>query len=127
MQQMEFKIDPYTLGMNGGNIRIVRKVGKPKILDGNSKKGWEHIRQRHIDGTDPAGDGDLFASGTTRDQLQSAAEEIVEKGVRQSDPTKPVQSFERRMTINGLRENYRVVMSTDDDSVITMFPVQGGR
>lgn len=37
LTQLEFKIDPNTLGMNGGNIRIVRK-GKPqgkrtKILD----------------------------------------------------------------------------------------------
>ena len=113
--------------MNGGSIRIVRKVHRPQILDGSSKKGWEHIRQRHIDGSDAIGDGDLFAPGTTRAQLQSAAEEMVEQGVRQSNPIAPVQTFERRMTINGMRANYRLIMNVEDGSVITMFPILGGR
>ncbi len=113
--------------MNGGNIRIVRKVGKPRILDGDSRKGWEHIRQRHIDGDDAAGDGDLFAPATTRAQVQQAAEEAVSRGTRQSNPQRRIQTFERRMTVNGQRANYRVVVDSMDDSVITMFPILGGR
>lgn len=127
LAQLEFKIDHATLGMNGGNIRIVRKVGKPRILDGDSRKGWEHIRQRHIDGDDAAGDGDLFAPGTTRAQVQQAAEEAVSRGTRQSNPQRRIQTFERRMTVNGQRANYRVVVDSMDDSVITMFPILGGR
>ncbi len=123
LNQYKVEVDPNTLGMNGGNIRIVRKVGNPRILDGNAKKGWEHIQKRHMP---PDGEADLFAPGTTREQLQQASDEIVQKGVRTSSPTRPVQVFERRMIINGLRANYRVVVDTVDDSVVTIFPVLGG-
>ncbi|WP_170833407.1 hypothetical protein [Litoreibacter albidus] len=124
MNQYKVEIDPNTLGMNGGNIRIVRKVGNPRILDGSSRKWWEHIQKRHMP---PDGEADLFAPGTTREQLQAATDEIVQKGVRQTPPTSRVQTFERRMTINGLRANYKVVVDTVDDSVITMYPMFGGR
>jgi uncharacterized protein RhaS with RHS repeats len=53
---------------------------KPRIEEGNLKEGFQHIKSRHISGTHPDGPGDLFASGTTRQQLQSAANKIVGKG-----------------------------------------------
>jgi hypothetical protein len=100
--------------------------GKPQIQDGNLKKGWAHIEARHVTGTDPEGAGDLFAPGTTRAQLQRAAEDLGTKGNRISDPARQVQVFERRMTINGKSDNVRVVVDTADGSVITIFPVRGG-
>lgn len=123
VRQYKIEVDPNTLGMNGGNIRIVRKVGRPVIRDGNAKKGWEHIQRRHLP---PDGEADLFSPGTTREQLQDAVDDIVQNGVRTSQPNRAVQVFERRMVINGMRANYRVVVDTIDDSVITVFPVLGG-
>ncbi len=124
VQQLEFQVDRSTLGINGGNIRIVRKVSSAVIRDGNAKKGWVHIQKRHMP---PDGEADLFAPGTTREQLQAAADEIVQKGVRTSDPTRTVQIFERRMTINGMRARYKLVVDTVDDGVITMYPEFGGK
>ncbi|MFI9811350.1 RHS repeat-associated core domain-containing protein [Saccharothrix variisporea] len=97
----------------------------PRMEDGNSKQGWRHIEKRHIPGgDDPSKQGSLFAPGTTRDQIEKAAEEMVRKGTRQSDPSPAYQVFERRMTINGLRTNYRLIVdSTDGNNIITMFPI----
>jgi hypothetical protein len=100
--------------------------GKPTIQDGNAREGWIHIEARHVRGTDPAGTGDLFAPGTTRAQLQGAAEEVVRKGVRISNPNRNIQVFERRMTINGQSDPVRVVVDRLDGRVITMHPVRGG-
>ncbi|WP_328715504.1 RHS repeat-associated core domain-containing protein [Nocardia salmonicida] len=97
----------------------------PRLEDGNSRTGWRHIEQRHIPGGSN-NQGSLFAAGTTRDQIETAAREIVERGTRQSDPSKECQVFERRMTINGLRTNYRLVVdSTDGNNIVTMFPILG--
>ncbi|MEV4204958.1 RHS repeat-associated core domain-containing protein [Nocardia salmonicida] len=97
----------------------------PRLEDGNSRTGWRHIEQRHIPGGSN-NQGSLFAAGTTRDQIETAAREIVERGTRQSDPSKEYQVFERRMTINGLRTNYRLVVdSTDGNNIVTMFPILG--
>jgi hypothetical protein len=100
--------------------------GRPRIEDGNLREGWRHIEGRHVTGRHPEGPGDLFASGTTRAQLQRAAEEIVERGVRISQQNRRIQVFERRMTINGQHDRVRVVVDSADGRVITMFPVRGG-
>jgi hypothetical protein len=71
---------------------------------GDSDKGWIHIEGRHITGVLPnpkGGPSDLFAPGTTRQQLERAADIIVKKGVRISDPNNVIQVFEKRMKING--------------------------
>ena len=70
--------------------------------------------------------GDLFAPGATRPQLQRAAREVVGRGVRISEPGRRIQTFERRITINGQSDRVRVVVDTADGRVITMFPVRGG-
>ncbi|WP_052830452.1 polymorphic toxin-type HINT domain-containing protein [Gynuella sunshinyii] len=63
----------------------------PRIEQGDLKKGWEHIKARHIDGNHPTkGAGDLFPSGTTLDQVEQAAKEVVASGNQLSDPSKQV-------------------------------------
>jgi hypothetical protein len=99
--------------------------GKPVIQNGNADEGWIHIDGRHVTGNAPD-HGDLFAPGTTRAQLQEAAEVIVERGVRISVPNRRIQTFERRITINRQSDPVRVVVDTADGRVITMFPVRGG-
>lgn len=97
---------------------------EPRIEQGNQNEGWVHIDERHVSGTHPTGAGDLFAPGTTRDQITEAAEYLVEKGTRTSDPARRLQVFERRMKVNGMRARYRVVVdSHDTNRVITIFPV----
>ena len=100
--------------------------GNPTIQNGNLNEGWTHIEARHVTGTHPHGAGDLFAAGTTRTQLQRAATDVVRTGTRISDPSRRIQVFERRMTINGQSDNVRVVVDTRDGRVITIFPVRGG-
>lgn len=100
--------------------------GRPTIQAGNLEEGWIHIEGRHVTGNHPQGAGDLFAHGTTRTQLQGAAEVIVERGVRISAPHRRIQTFERRITINGQSDRVRVVVDTADGRIITMFPVREG-
>jgi hypothetical protein len=100
--------------------------GRPVIQEGNAREGWIHIDARHVTGNAPEGAGDLFAPGTTRAQLQEAAETIVDRGTRISDPSRRLQTFERRITINGKSDNVRVTVDTADGRVITIFPVRGG-
>jgi hypothetical protein len=70
------------------------------MLDGNSKKGWQHIDERHVTGNSPKGPGDLFPTGTTRAELENVAEKIVKKGTRSSeDPQSTMQNFEDRVKI----------------------------
>ena len=97
---------------------------KPKLEDGNAKEGWQHINERHISGTAAGGHGDLMPPTTTRAQVEAAADKIVEKGTRISDPNRTIQTFEKRMSVNGMRAVYRLVVdSTDDNRIITFFPV----
>jgi hypothetical protein len=98
--------------------------GKVQIQTGDSREGWVHIEAGHITGTDPG--GDLFAPGTTRAQLQRAAEIVVSRGMRISDPGRRMQTFERRITVNGKSDNVRVRLDSRDGRVITIFPVRGG-
>jgi hypothetical protein len=99
----------------------------PRIEDGNMKEGWQHIEARHITGQHPNGPGDLFAPGTTRQQLVEAAKEIVEQGTRISRPGDRIQSFQMKLKINGRRALVQVVVDSDDaNRVITLFPIKGG-
>ena len=91
------------------------------IPNGNANGGWNHIEARHITGTDPG--GDLFAPGTTRAQLSDAANDLVSGGQRVSDdPSLPVQTFQDRMSINGVRGQYRAVVHMPSGTIISMFP-----
>lgn len=101
--------------------------GTPVMDDGDLKKGWRHIESRHVTGNHPDGPGDLFPAGTTRAQLEDVAREVVERGVRQSDPSQRFQVFERRVRVNGQIDNVRVVVDTTTGRVHTMFPIRGGR
>ncbi len=85
----------------------------------------DHIRKRHVPGGDlPHKQGDLFSPGTTREQIAEAARKIIIKGKRQSDPNKIRQVFEKRMTVNGKRAQYRLVVDSDDANIIiTIFPI----
>ncbi|MDQ3684471.1 MAG: hypothetical protein M3430_02555 [Acidobacteriota bacterium] len=101
--------------------------GKPKIEDGNLKEGWKHIEARHVTGNHPDGAGDLFAKGTTRKDLEEAADTVVQKGLRISDPDKRIQTFEKRISINGESDRVRVIVDSTTGKVITMFPARGGK
>ncbi|MFJ5138270.1 putative T7SS-secreted protein [Streptomyces sp. NPDC088707] len=97
---------------------------KPRLEDGNAKQGWRHIDERHISGTAKGGHGDLMPPTTTRAQVEAAAEKMVEKGNRMSDPNNQYQTFEKRMTVNGMRANYRLVVdSTEGNRIVTFFPM----
>ena len=99
----------------------------PRIEDGNLREGWTHIDARHVTGDHPSGPGDLFAPGTTRAQLDDAAQQLVRKGTRVSDPNRQLQVFEKRIKVNGLRDRVRVIVDSQDaNRVISIFPVRGG-
>lgn len=83
------------------------------------------LAARDVSGTHPHGPGDLFAPGTTRAQVTRAAEDLVARGTRISDPSRRIQTFERRMKVNGVRDRVRVVVDSDDENrVISIFPVR---
>ncbi|MEU8903654.1 RHS repeat-associated core domain-containing protein [Streptomyces mirabilis] len=108
-------IDPYGLA-------ICRTT--PRLEDGNPKEGWQHIDERHIAGTANGGHGDLLPPSTTRAQVEKAAETMIEKGTRVSDPARRMQTYEKRMIVNGMRARYRLVVDSDDGNrIITFFPV----
>ncbi|MCO5171062.1 MAG: hypothetical protein M9894_32460 [Planctomycetes bacterium] len=110
---------------SAGEGRLWR--GRPRMDDGDLRSGWRHVDARHVTGDHPRGRGDLFAPGTTRRQVEAAARDVVARGVRTSaDPLHPLQTFERRVTVNGRPDNVRVVVDTTDGRVITVFPVRGG-
>jgi RHS repeat-associated protein len=119
--------DPNTwvdvLGLKCGDRNV-----KTRIEDGNLKEGWIHIDARHVTGNHPNGPGDLFAAGTTRRQLEKAAAKIVKKGTRVTeDITKRMQTFEKKMVVNGKQDLVRVTVDSQDaNRVITIFPVRGG-
>ncbi|MFH8731852.1 DUF6531 domain-containing protein [Streptomyces sp. NPDC017964] len=108
-------IDPYGLALC--------RTG-PRLENGNTKEGWQHIDERHIAGTAAGGHGDLMPPTTTRPQVEQAAQTMIEKGTRVSDPARRIQTFEKRMTVNGMRARYRLVVDSDDGNrIITFFPV----
>ncbi len=104
---------------------IIPKRTKPKIEDGNSREGWQHIDERHVTGNSTRGPGDLFADGTTREQVENAADTVVTKGVRISKPHKQMQTYEKRVKVNGQADRVRVIVdSADNNRVITAFPAR---
>jgi hypothetical protein len=112
-------------GSAGGRVP---QRNKPRIEQGNLNEGWEHIDSRHITGNHPDGPGDLFAPGTTRKQIEQAANTVVRRGRRVTeDPSRTVQTFEKDIIVNGKKDLVRVVVdSNDGNRVITIFPVRGG-
>lgn len=100
--------------------------GEARIEDGNISEGWEHIEGRHIDGTHPEGAGDLFPEGTTRAELEGVAQEVVSDGNRISPSHRRIQTFEKRVSVNGRPLRVRVIVDAADGRVITMFPVISG-
>ncbi|NNA07159.1 RHS repeat protein, partial [Pseudomonas lundensis] len=110
-------VDP--LGLAG------RKTSKPRIEFGNHKEGWQHIDERHISGTHPSGAGDLFPEGTTKEQILKVCECLVKKGARISDPNRQIQTFEKRVKVNGRKDRVRGVFDSEDGNrTITVFPVR---
>jgi hypothetical protein len=98
--------------------------GEPHIEDGNAAEGWQHINERHITGDQPG--GDLFPEGTTRAEVEAAAEEVVARGTRLSNPARRMQVFEDRLTVHGRVFRVRVTVDAVDGRVITVFPVITG-
>jgi RHS repeat-associated protein len=98
--------------------------GKTTISDGDLKKGWEHIDTRHVTGNHPSGSGDLFAPGTTRNQLAEASQKLVDKGTRISDPSRRMQVFEDKIKVNGIKERVRVTVDSATGEIITIHPVR---
>lgn len=76
-------------------------------------------------GNSPKGPGDLFPEGTTREQIEGAPDAVVTKGVRVSDPSRRMQTYEKRVKVNGKVDRVRVIVdSADNNRVITTFPVR---
>ena len=97
----------------------------PTLEDGNLKKGWKHIEERHITGTHPKGPGDLFPPGTTRAQIEQAIKTVVKKGKRVTEnPSKTMQVFEKDVIVNKKKDNVRVAIDTTDNTVVTVFPAR---
>ncbi|MEU5308144.1 RHS repeat-associated core domain-containing protein [Streptomyces sp. NPDC021562] len=97
----------------------------PRLETGDLKKGWIHIESRHITGTNPSTrHADMMPPTTTREQVHAAAKTIVKRGTRISDPAKRIQTFEKRMTVNGHSARYSVTVdSHDGNNIITFFPM----
>ena len=127
----------YFVGNSGGGVWVHNGQGvcdplgpnanglsrpDPTIPNGNSNSGWQHIYERHATGNAAGGAGDLFPNGTTRAQLETAAKDVVKSGVRNSDPNRAVQVFQRRIMVNGVRRTVRAVIGPNGH-VITIFPV----
>ncbi|WP_171166404.1 putative T7SS-secreted protein [Streptomyces sp. I05A-00742] len=108
-------IDPHGLALCRAN---------PRMESGNNKEGWQHIDERHIAGNSAGGHGDLMPPSTTRAQVEEASQKVMEKGTRVSDPSRRIQTFEKRLIVNGMRARYRLVVDSEDGNrVITFFPV----
>ena len=100
--------------------------GETTIQDGNSRGGWEHIRDRHITGNHPSTKPTaLFPPGTTRRQLQETANRVVKDGKLITESTRATQTFERKVKVNGKRMTVRVVVDQNNGNVVTIFPVFG--
>jgi hypothetical protein len=108
-------------------IQVFKRAGKEVALKwGNAKKGMEHILRRHSPDeylNNPGGKGDLFPKGTTDSQIMKAIELVYEKGTRVGDPKKIMQTFEKRLKINGESANYRLSVDTANNEVISFFKI----
>lgn len=102
--------------------------GTINLLEGNSKKGLQHILERHsADNFTDAAKGDLFPTGTTNEQIFEAVGDVYSKGTRVSNPSKAVQTFERRIKINGETGNYRLIVDQKNQEVVTFFKIGGNQ
>lgn len=96
----------------------------PTLDNGNLDEGWAHIEARHVIPSPAA--SDLFAPGTTRQQILKAATDVIERGRRVSARGQRITTFEDSMYVNGQRDAIRVTVDTADGRIITVFPVRGG-
>ncbi len=93
---------------------------------GDSKTGLLHILQRHsVDGFNNIPKGDLFPSGTTPKEIVNAINDVYTKGTRVSDPKRVMQTFEKRIKIHGESDNYRLIIDTKKENVVTFFKIGG--
>lgn len=100
--------------------------GVINLFEGNSKKGLQHILERHsADDFLDAVKGDLFPKGTNREQIFDAIGEVYNKGARTSSPSNSVQTFERRIKLNDQTDNYRLVIDKESEEVVTFFRMGG--
>ena len=109
------------------SIKFRPRPSNLHIPDGNLNGGWEHINARHITGNHPTkGAGDLFAPGTTRQQVEDAARQLGRNGTRQTEAGEPLQAFEGRLKVNRMRARYRVIVHMPSGEVVTIYPMLGG-
>ncbi|NJM80233.1 MAG: hypothetical protein HC854_12570 [Flavobacterium sp.] len=108
-------------------ISTFKRFGKEISLKwGNAKKGMEHILKRHSADeylNNPGGKGDLFPVVTTDNQIMDGINEVFSKGTRVSDPLKAVQTYEKRIKINGESANYRLIVDETKSEVVTFFKI----
>ena len=94
------------------------------LNDGNLREGWIHIDARHITGNHPKGPGDLFEPNTTRSEVEALARKVIKKGVRISDPSKVMQTFEYKTKFQGKRERFKASVKTTTEELITVYPAR---
>jgi hypothetical protein len=106
-------------------ISTFKRFGKEVSLKwGDAKKGMEHILRRHSADeylNNPGGKGDLFPKGTTDSQIIDAIEEVFSKGKRISDPNRSIQTFEKRIKINGETGQYKLVVDDVKKEIISFY------
>lgn len=108
---------------------IALKVGTQSLNSGNGK-GLRHLLTRHhsdffntYGNPSLIGEGELFPTGTTVEQIINGIEEVYSKGTRTLDPNKGVQIFEKRISLNGISENYRLLVDNQQNYIITFFKI----
>jgi hypothetical protein len=131
---------PGVLFAKGSNLFVAERVnkiiksftragqlgGEIKLMSGNSKKGFQHILERHsADEFLDLGKGDLFPKGTTNEQIMAGIQDVYSTGTRVSDPTKAVQTFEKRIKLNGESANYKLIVDQNAGEVVTFYKMGG--
>jgi hypothetical protein len=102
--------------------QAIPKRVKPRMEDGDLKKGWIHIDARHVTGNHPSGAGDLFPKGSTRAELTKVSEDVVLNGTLTSALNAPLRTYEDRVKVQGKIMRVRVVIDSSN-MIITSFPV----
>ena len=101
-----------------------QNAGTIKIIDDNPKRGLLHILQRHsADKYLQNPKGDLFPKGTTDAQIIEAINTVYATGTRVSHPSRIMQTFEKRIKVNGVSANYRLSVDTAQSDVVTFFKI----
>ena len=102
-------------------LELLEGIERP---NSNSGHGLIHILERHSVDFYPAHAKEtLFPSGTTIDQIADGISEVFEKGTRASQPNATVQTFEKRIKVNGESANYRLIVDTANKYVVTFFKI----